>query len=95
MARQHSEDFKSEAVRQVTEYGLGVSEVARRLGLSRSSLYGWIRHAEAAASRKPREKPTSELARLKRELAEAREEIHFLKKAAAYFAKERPRGTRS
>ena len=36
-----------------------------------------------------------ELARLKRELAEVKMERDILKKAAAYFAKESLRGTRS
>jgi transposase len=96
MARLRTAEFKREAVRQVTEHGKGISEVARKLGISRTVLYNWIRLAEAATSPPPRGKPgESELARLKRENADLREENSFLKKAAAYFAKERPRGTRS
>jgi transposase len=97
MARQHSAEFKREAVRQVTELGKGITDVARTLELSRTLLYNWIR-AEAKAAAPPQRpgKPgESEVARLKRENADLREENSFLKKAAAYFAKERPRGTRS
>jgi transposase len=94
--RSHSPAFKREAVRQVTEQGKGITEVARRLEISRTLLYDWIRvETEAASPPQRRGKPgESELVRLKREVAELREENSFLKKAAAYFAKERPRGTR-
>jgi transposase len=96
MARLHTEEFKREAVRQVVEDGKGITEVARKLEISRTVLYKWIRLAEGVPSPPRRGKAgESELARLKRELADAREENAFLKKAAAYFAKERPRGTRS
>jgi transposase len=99
MRRQHSAEFKREAVRQVTEQGKGITEVARTLEISRTLLYNWIRaeaEAEAASAPQHRGKPgESELVRLKRENADLREENAFLKKAAAYFAKERPRGTRS
>jgi transposase len=95
MARLHTAEFKREAVRQVTEHGKGITEVARKLQISRTVLYNWIRLAQAPSPPRRGKPGESELARLKRELADAREENAFLKKAAAYFAKERPRGTRS
>jgi transposase len=91
MARRYTDAFKSEAVRQV-EQGKDITEVARRLGVSRVQLYRWLEQAKPAEPKKGRAE--SELARLKRENAELKEENSFLKKAAAYFAKERPRGTR-
>ena len=39
-------DFKAEAVKQVTERGHGVVEVAKRLGMSDKSLYLWVRLAQ-------------------------------------------------
>ena len=91
MARRYTDAFKAEAVRQV-EHGANITELARKLGISRTLLYRWIDQAQPAEPKKAREE--SELARLKREVADLREENSFLKKAAAYFAKERPRGTR-
>jgi transposase len=41
--RRFTEEFKVEAVRQVTERGHPVAEVAARLGVSTYSLYGWIK----------------------------------------------------
>ena len=35
-------EFKAEAVKQVTERGHGVVDVAKRLGMSDKSLYLWV-----------------------------------------------------
>jgi transposase len=84
-------EFKAEAVKQVTDRGYSVADVAERLGVSTHSLYAWLR--AAGTSRKQRkaddiESLRRENARLKSELARAEEERAILKKAAAYFAKE-------
>lgn len=93
----HSEEFKREAVAQVVDGHRRRSDVARACGISGTALYNWIKELapefHGTSSPTPAE-PESELERLKRENAELREENRFLKKAAAYFAKERPRGTR-
>jgi transposase len=82
-------EFKAEAVKQVTDRGHGVVEVAQRLGVSDKSLYQWVRQSkeqqgvgsgETAAMR-------VEIVRLKAELKRANEERDILKKAATYFAK--------
>ena len=39
-------EFKAEAVKQVTERGQGVVDVAKRLGMSDKSLYLWVRLAQ-------------------------------------------------
>ena len=38
-----SDDFKRDAVAQITERGYPVSEVSARLGVSKHSLYAWKR----------------------------------------------------
>ncbi len=38
-------EFKAEAVKQVTDRGYSVAEVADRLGVSTHSLYAWLRAA--------------------------------------------------
>ena len=96
MSKKHSEEFKREAVAQVVEGRRQRSEVARACGISGTALYNWIKEFEPGfygSPPPPPAEPESELARLKRVVAELREENRFLKKAAAYFAKERPRGT--
>jgi transposase len=37
-----TEEFRVEAVRQVTERGFAVKEVSKRLGVSPYSLYQWV-----------------------------------------------------
>lgn len=39
-------EFKAEAVKQVTDRGHGVVEVAKRWGMSDNSLYPWVRQAK-------------------------------------------------
>jgi transposase len=71
------------------------SELARELGVRRNQLYKWQREFQArgtgafpgSGARKER---TTEIIRLKRELARVTEERDILKKAAMYFAKESP-----
>jgi len=94
-AHGYSDEFKHEAVVRVLERGQRITHVARKLGISRAALYNWIQLYDPDPSvPPPPAKPESELTRLKREVMELREENRFLKKAAAYFAKDRPRGTR-
>ena len=41
--KRYSEEFKIEAIGQVTQRGYSVSEVSSRLGVTSKSLYDWIR----------------------------------------------------
>lgn len=41
--KRYPEEFKKEAVKQVTERGYSVSDVAKRLGTTTHSLYGWLK----------------------------------------------------
>jgi len=40
--KRYPEEFKIEAVKQVTERGHSVAEVASRLGTTTHSLYAWL-----------------------------------------------------
>ena len=82
-------EFKAEAVKQVTERGHGVVDVAKRLGMSDKSLYLWVRLAQQQQGVGNGESATlkAEISRLKSELKRANEERDILKKAATYFAK--------
>ena len=96
----YTKEFKEEAVKMVTEAGLSISEVANRVSVSKSTIAYWIKLAkEGTLSNDGKQRPVTgeqmEVARLRREVAELRMERDILKKAAAYFAKESLRGTRS
>ncbi len=83
------EEFKAEAVKQVTERGHPVAEVAERLDVSRHTLYKWLKqYGMPAAQRATQDAQAEELRRLKSELKRVTEERDILKKAAAYFAKQ-------
>ena len=87
--KQYTEAFKVKAVRQVTEAGHGVYDVASRLGISNKSLYDWIKAYDPdsgaiQATRADQE----ELRKLKAELKRVTLEHYILKEAARYFAQE-------
>ena len=93
--KQVSPEFKREAVQLLESGSRPASEIARELGIARNQLYKWQTQLKArgggpfpgSGARKER---TTEIARLKRELARVTEERDILKKAARYFAKESP-----
>jgi transposase len=86
----YSKEFKIEAVRLAEKSDKPVTQVARELGVRQNQIYKWKKQLETHSSKafpgKGRE-VDDETARLRRELAAAKEEIDILKKAAAYFAK--------
>ena len=83
-----SEEFKRDAVRQITERGHPVAEVSQRLGVSLHSLYAWRKKFSKTATDSGEDDQAAEVRRLKRELTRVTEERDILKKAAAYFAKD-------
>lgn len=97
----YTAEFRAEAVKMVFEQGLTQEEAAKRLGVPKGTLGGWMAAAKPSAMKPaaPGARTAAELeaenARLRKELAEARMERDILKKATAYFAKESLPGTRS
>ncbi|MCU1718746.1 IS3 family transposase [Pseudomonas sp. 5P_3.1_Bac2] len=80
----YPEEFKIEAVKQVTERGLPVAEVAARLGMSTHSLYAWVkRYSKPQELRAKEDDQHAELRRLRAELKRVTEERDILKKAAS------------
>ncbi|MGE4404777.1 MULTISPECIES: IS3 family transposase [Pseudomonadaceae] len=77
----YPEEFKIEAVKQVTERGLPVAEVAARLGMSTHSLYAWVkRYSKPQEQRAQEDDQHAELRRLRAELKRVTEERDILKK---------------
>lgn len=93
MSKQHTKEFKQEAIRLATTSPQPIAKTARDLGIKESSLYSWVSAAKNNA-------PTisnvqgnqvnliEELNRLRKENARLKEEREILKKAATFFAKE-------
>ena len=67
-----SDDFKRDAVAQITERGYPVSEVSKRLGVSPHSLYAWKKKFSEPHGGDDKDA----------------EERDILKKATAYFARD-------
>ena len=81
-----SDEFKRDAVAQITERGCRVAEVSERLGVSQHSLYSWKKQFGKAASGDSAK--DAQIRQLKRYLARMTEERDILKKATAYFARD-------
>jgi transposase len=87
-SKRYTDEFKIEAVRQVTDRGFKVVEVAERLGVTTHSLYAWVRKfGKPEVVQRAELDQSAEIRRLKSELRRVTEERDILKKAAAYFAK--------
>ena len=90
--RRYTEEYKREAVRLVRESAHPVAQVARDLGIPDNVLYRWrVQHQQAKAhgtTRATQRAEAEELTRVKRELARVTQERDFLKRAAAFFARE-------
>ena len=75
----YPEEFKIEAVKQVTERDLPVAEVAARLGMSAHSLYAWVkRYSKPQEQRAQGDDQQAELRRLRAELKRVTEERDIL-----------------
>lgn len=91
----YTAEFKQSAVKLANESDVPIAETARNLGINENTLYTWINKYSQPADVKKKTAQTDahlydELQQLKRENVRLRQERDFLKKAAAYFAKEQP-----
>ena len=95
--RHFTPEQKADAVRMVRQVG-NLSRVARDLDLTQTALRGWVKQSEIDSGQGPAGALTSneqeELQRLRRENRTLLMEREFLKKAAAFFAKDQDRPTR-
>jgi len=87
--RTYTEEFRIEAVKQVTENGYDIADTVHRLGVHPDSLRSWIKRLEspeAIEKNKAVESSNAEIKKLQKELKRVKEERDILKKAAVYFA---------
>ena len=92
-AARYSEEFKEQVVREVVEKERTISSVASSYDLVPQTVGNCVaRYKKAHATDQDRKKASesAEIAKLRAEVRELRQENEFLKKAAAFFAKERP-----
>lgn len=80
-SKRYPEEFRIEAVKQVTERGHAVADVAARIGVSQHSLYEWLkRYGVPEVERSEMQGQAAEIRRLKAELKRVSEERDILKK---------------
>ena len=89
--KKYTQEYKDEAVELVISSGRPIAEIARNLGINEGTLANWVNTAKKSGTLKEKPLDTDERARLKEledENRRLRMERDFLKKAAAWFAKE-------
>ena len=92
-AARYSEEFEVQVVREVIEKDRTIASVAASYDLVAQTVGNWVaRYRKERATDQDRRKASesAEIAELKEEVRELRQENEFLKKAAAWLAKERP-----
>jgi transposase len=94
--KRYPEEFKIQAVKQITDQGYSIPEVAKRLGLTPKSLYDWkAKYADQSGQYQKDKAVEAENKALKAELKRVTMERDILKEAAAFFAVESKKSTRS
>ena len=94
--RSYPDEFKIEAVRQVTDRGYKPKDVAERLGVTTKSIHNWMK--QFGTDSNDQQKLTAleaEIKRLKAENRRVTEERNILKEAAVFFAGESKKNTHS
>lgn len=94
--KRYPEEFKIEAVKQITERGYSIPDVAQRLGVTTKSLYDWkVKYGSESGQYQKSKASEDEVRALKAEVKRLTMERDILKEAAAFFAVESKKNTRS
>ena len=96
MSKHYEAEFRKKIVRLHLEEGRTLKGLAAEYGVSKASISKWCSEFSKECQEKALENPDApnemelmkENLRLRKELEEAKKENLFLKKAAAFFAKE-------
>ena len=93
----YTEDFRREAVRRSEDPNSSAVEVARELGINPGQIYNWRSQLKKLSGKQFNtmdgvdysKQEREEIRKLKRQISDLKEENEFLKKATAYFSKEK------
>lgn len=96
MSQSYTDEFKNKMIRLHLEEGRTYKSITAEYGVSKASVSKWCtefsKECEIKAEINPKNQNEAELMkenlRLRREMEELKKENLFLKKAAAFFAKE-------
>ncbi len=92
----YTEEFRKKAVQRSEKPGVTQAQVARELGVSAQQISNWKRQFTRLSEKQFNtldgvdysKQESEELRKLKRENKRLKEEMEFLKKVSAYFAKD-------
>jgi len=92
----YTEEFRREAVKRSEKPGVTQAQVAKELGISAQQIANWKRQFNRLSEKQFNslegvdysKKESEEFRKLRRENKRLKEEMEFLKKVSAYFAKE-------
>lgn len=92
----YTEEFRKEAVRRSSQQGVTQAQVAEELGISAQQIANWKRQFTRLSDKQFNsvdgvdysKNESEEIRKLRRENKRLQDEMAFLKKAAAYFAKD-------
>ena len=88
--RNHSHEFRRNAISMVEDQGYTTAQAARELGINQNLLRTWRKkYGKAVKSSGLSENDQDELDRLRKEVSRLRMERDILKKATAFFANEK------
>lgn len=91
MATRYNDDFKKQVVQEYMKGSKSTIEIAAEFNIAKSTVSEWAKkYSEECQYTTNNNEPdsTKEIRRLNQELREKEKENAFLKKAAAFFAKE-------
>lgn len=92
MSQRYESEFKKQIVRLHMEQGRTLISLQKEYNVSKAAISKWVRQFREECQNNQDSKQDydkmQEILRLRKELEEARKENLFLKKAAAFFAKE-------
>lgn len=90
--KNYEPEFKKKIVRLHLEEGRTIKGINEEYHLGEGTVHNWIRQFHEECELNPEARATKDIyqenLRLRKELEESRKENSFLKKAAAFFAKE-------
>ncbi len=90
--KHYSLEFIKEIRRLHLEEGRTISSISAEYKVSKSTISKWVKEFREECQSNPKAEEEKNIMKdnlkLRRELAEAKKEIDFLKKAAAFFARE-------
>ena len=89
--RSFTDEFKAEVVQLARQPGNTAGSVARELDLTETAVRAWVKQADIDDGRRNdglTSAERTEMAQLRKELRETREERDILKRAVAFFARE-------